>query len=83
MTTATERSPIVIEGPDLQVNFDDIGAVAMRAPDTPEPLVAVPALVVLVAYVAIVAVLPEDKSLNNSPLEAWYTLDCTEVDVTT
>jgi hypothetical protein len=73
----------VIEGPELQVNFDDVGAVAMQAPDTPEPLVAVPAHVVLVAYVAIVTVLPEHETLNDSPLEAWHTPDCTEVDVTT
>ena len=42
-----------------------------------------PAHVVLVAYDAIVTVLPEHETLADSPLEAWHTPDCTEVDVAT
>ena len=42
-----------------------------------------PAHVALVAYDAIVTVLPEHETLADSPLEAWHTPDCTEVDVAT
>ncbi len=76
--TAAERSPSVIEGPELHVNFDDSVQQlccwnARTGSDAPEPLVAVPEHVVLVAYVAIVTVLPEHEIMNDSPLEAWYT----------
>jgi hypothetical protein len=39
--------------------------------------------VVLGSYCTIVTVLPEHEILADSPLEAWHTPDCTEVDVAT
>ncbi len=63
--------------------FCDIPNAEMQLPDATEELVAVPAHVVLVAYCAIVTVLPEHETLTDSPLEAWHTPDCTEVDVAT